>query len=176
MRCERIALPTEPYPHGRFTNSIIINTQKKCKHNYINRFTNFNCYGKIFFTWRHGSAGRAFASHARGHRFESCCLHQQKTHTNLVVRFLLVETTKGQELENLFSAFGGCLQPLALCTVCIVADTLCRCVVYFYSSLCRAAPVVFCFTNNIIFFIAKTGKRVYNNNNKVVGGKYNERS
>ena len=77
MRCERIALPTEPYPHGRFTNSIIINTQKKCKHNYINRFTNFNCYGKIFFTWRHGSAGRAFASHARGHRFESCCLHQQ---------------------------------------------------------------------------------------------------
>lgn len=75
MRCERIALPTEPYPHGRFTNSIIINTQKKCKHNYINRFTNFNCYGKIFFTWRHGSAGRAFASHARGHRFESCCLH-----------------------------------------------------------------------------------------------------
>ena len=76
MRCERIALPTEPYPHGRFTNSIIINTQKKCKHNYINRFTNFNCYGKIFFTWRHGSAGRAFASHARGHRFESCCLHQ----------------------------------------------------------------------------------------------------
>ena len=59
MRCERIALPTEPYPHGQFTNSIIINTQKKCKHNYINRFTNFNCYGKIFFTWRHGSAGRA---------------------------------------------------------------------------------------------------------------------
>ena len=79
MRCERIALPTEPYPHGRFTNSIIINTQKKCKHNYINRFTNFNCYDKIFFTWRHGSAGRAFASHARGHRFESCCLHQNKS-------------------------------------------------------------------------------------------------
>lgn len=75
MRCERIALPTEPYPHGQFTNSIIINTQKKCKHNYINRFTNFKCYGKIFFTWRHGSAGRAFDSHARGHRFESCCLH-----------------------------------------------------------------------------------------------------
>ena len=83
MRCERIALPTEPYPHGRFTNSIIINTQKKCKHNYINRFTNFNCYGKIFFTWRHGSAGRAFASHARGHRFESCCLHQNQTKKNI---------------------------------------------------------------------------------------------
>lgn len=78
--------------------------------------------------------------------------------------------------RNLFSAFGGCLQPLALCTVYIVADTLCRCVVYFYSSLCRAAPVVFSFTNNIIFFIAKAGERVYNNNNKVVGGKYDERS
>lgn len=34
-----------------------------------------------------------------------------------------------------------------------------------------ASPVVFCFTNNIIFFIAKAGKRVYNKNNKVVGGK-----
>ena len=75
MRCERIALPTEPYPHRQFTNSIIINTQKKCKHNYIKHFTNFDCYVRIFFTWRHGSAGRAFASHARGHRFESCCLH-----------------------------------------------------------------------------------------------------
>ena len=27
-------------------------------------------------TWRHSSAGRALASHARGHRFEFCCLHQ----------------------------------------------------------------------------------------------------
>lgn len=91
MRCERIALPTEPYPHGRFTNSIIINTQKKCKHNYINRFTNFNCYDRIFFTWRHGSAGRAFASHARGHRFESCCLHHTlpiRTGGGLVFYFL----------------------------------------------------------------------------------------
>ena len=26
--------------------------------------------------WRHSSAGRALASHARGHRFEFCCLHQ----------------------------------------------------------------------------------------------------
>ena len=161
MRCERIALPTEPYPHGRFTNSIIINTQKKCKHNYINRFTNFNCYGKIFFTWRHGSAGRAFASHARGHRFESCCLHQNKS-PSIVMGFYFGKTTCGREPENLFSAFGGCLQPLALCTVYIVAGTLCRCAVYFYTSLCRAATVVICFTNNIIFFIAKAGKRVYN--------------
>lgn len=91
MRCERIALPTEPYPHGRFTNSIIINTQKKCKHNYVNRFTNFNCYGKIFFTWRHGSAGRAFASHARGHRFESCCLHQHYKSPSFTMGFYSVE-------------------------------------------------------------------------------------
>ena len=28
--------------------------------------------------WRHSSAGRALASHARGHRFEFCCLHQNK--------------------------------------------------------------------------------------------------
>ena len=26
--------------------------------------------------WRHSSAGRASASHAEGHRFEFCCLHQ----------------------------------------------------------------------------------------------------
>ena len=44
--------------------------------------------------------------------------------------FILVKTTCGQEPENLFSAFGGCKQPLALCTVCIVADTLRRCAVY----------------------------------------------
>ena len=29
------------------------------------------------FIWRHSSAGRALASHARGHRFEFCCLHQK---------------------------------------------------------------------------------------------------
>ena len=28
--------------------------------------------------WRHSSAGRASASHAEGHRFEFCCLHQKK--------------------------------------------------------------------------------------------------
>lgn len=145
MRCERIALPTEPYPHGRFTNSIIINTQKKCKHNYINRFTNFNCYGKIFFTWRHGSAGRAFASHARGHRFESCCLHQKKRTQSTCVLFFVKILVIAIPTKRL--AFGKRLQPLALCTVYIVADTLCRCAVYFYSSLCRAAPVVFSFNN-----------------------------
>ena len=30
--------------------------------------------------WRHSSAGRASASHAEGHRFEFCCLHQKKNH------------------------------------------------------------------------------------------------
>ena len=30
--------------------------------------------------WRRSSAGRALASHARGHRFEFCRLHQQKGH------------------------------------------------------------------------------------------------
>ena len=28
--------------------------------------------------WRHSSAGRASASHAEGHRFEFCCLHQDQ--------------------------------------------------------------------------------------------------
>ncbi len=41
--------------------------------------------GHHFFTavspiWRHSSAGRASASHAEGHRFEFCCLHQKKNH------------------------------------------------------------------------------------------------
>ena len=30
-------------------------------------------------TWRHSSAGRALASHARGHRFEFCCLHHARS-------------------------------------------------------------------------------------------------
>ena len=35
--------------------------------------------------WRHSSAGRALASHARGHRFEFCCLHHGKR-THCLVR------------------------------------------------------------------------------------------
>ena len=38
--------------------------------------------------WRHSSAGRASASHAEGHRFEFCCLHQ--THRLWSVGFLFV--------------------------------------------------------------------------------------
>ena len=36
-------------------------------------------------TWRHSSAGRALASHARGHRFEFCCLHQKTPSKPLVL-------------------------------------------------------------------------------------------
>ena len=39
-------------------------------------------------------------------------------------------------------AFGGCLQTLALCTVCNFADTLRRFAVYPRFPLCRARPVV----------------------------------
>ena len=58
------------------------------------------------------------------------------------VLFLLYGTIYGQEPENLFSAFGGCLQTLALCTVCNFADTLRRFAVYPRFALCRARPVV----------------------------------
>ena len=38
--------------------------------------------------WRHSSAGRALASHARGHRFEFCCLHQnERTSLRMSFRF-----------------------------------------------------------------------------------------
>ncbi len=66
----------------------------------MNRFTNFNCYGKIFFTWRHGSAGRAFASHARGHRFESCCLHQYSNTLQKCRVFLLPVSATGSNSDG----------------------------------------------------------------------------
>ena len=37
--------------------------------------------------WRHSSAGRALASHARGHRFEFCCLHHKKRTSALQMSF-----------------------------------------------------------------------------------------
>ena len=41
-----------------------------------------------FSIWRHSSAGRALASHARGHRFEFCCLHQnERTSLRMSFRF-----------------------------------------------------------------------------------------
>ena len=68
--------------------------------------------------------------HMRGVTGSSPVVSTNKNAHQLGCAFLFIETTKGRESENLFSAFGGCLQPLALCTVYIVADTLCRCVVY----------------------------------------------
>ena len=40
--------------------------------------------------WRHSSAGRASASHAEGHRFEFCCLHQNKKQLQKQLLFVLV--------------------------------------------------------------------------------------
>ena len=37
--------------------------------------------------WRRSSAGRALASHARGHRFEFCRLHQKRRHAGSVSSF-----------------------------------------------------------------------------------------
>ena len=62
----------------------------------------------------------------------------KKAHQDDVL-FLLYGTIYGREPENLFSAFGGCLQTLALCTVCNFADTLRRFAVYLRFALCRAA-------------------------------------
>ena len=53
----------------------------------------------------------------------------KKAHQDDVL-FLLYGTIFGREPENLFSAFGGCLQPLALCTVFNLADTVRRFAVY----------------------------------------------
>ena len=65
----------------------------------------------------------------------------EKAHQDDVL-FLLYGTIYGREPENLFSAFGGCLQTLALRTVCNFADTLRRFAVYPRFALCRARPVV----------------------------------
>ena len=93
--------------------------------------------------WGYGSVGRAMRSQRIGHEFESRYLHQKKKHKKSCVSFFVKILVIAIPTKRL--AFCGCLQPLALCTVCIVADTLCRCAVYSYSSLCRAAPVIFCF-------------------------------
>ena len=87
--------------------------------------------------------------HMRGVTGSSPVVSTNKNAHQLGCAFFVHRDNKRTRTRNLFSAFGGCLQPLALCTVYILADTLCRCVVYFYSSLCRAAPVVFCFTNGL---------------------------
>ena len=48
-------------------------------------------------TWRHSSAGRALASHARGHRFEFCCLHQNPEALRLQDFFIATRNGKRNE-------------------------------------------------------------------------------
>lgn len=95
--------------------------------------------------WGYGSVGRAMRSQRIGHEFESRYLHQKNRTQSTCVLFFVKILVIAIPTKRL--AFGKRLQPLALCTVCIVADTLCRCVVYSYSSLCRVAQVIFCFDN-----------------------------
>ena len=54
--------------------------------------------------------------------------------------FYLSDVSRGRE-PNRRLAFGGCLQTLALCSVFILADTLCRFAIYLKTALCRAAPL-----------------------------------
>ena len=60
-------------------------------------------------TWRHSSAGRALASHARGHRFEFCCLHQNPEAVRLRDFFIASRNGKrddGVREERLSPALG----------------------------------------------------------------------
>ena len=60
-------------------------------------------------TWRHSSAGRALASHARGHRFEFCCLHQNPEAVRLQDFFIATRNGKrddGVREERLSPALG----------------------------------------------------------------------
>ena len=54
--------------------------------------------------------------------------------------FCLSDVSRGRE-PNRRLAFGGCLQTLALCSVSILAVTLCRFAIYLKTALCRAAPL-----------------------------------
>ena len=53
--------------------------------------------------------------------------------------FFCAEIKSRARTRNFVSAFGGCLQTLALCTGCNFADTLRRFAVYPRFALCRAA-------------------------------------
>ena len=44
---------------------------------------------------------RALASHARGHRFESCCLHQKNTHNSVFFIFHILLSIKAISLNKL---------------------------------------------------------------------------
>ena len=85
-------------------------------------------------SWGYSSAGRARALQARGHRFEPCCPHHIKKRATLcVVLFLCVGKQFTGENPTEWLAFGGCLQTLALCTVC----NFCR----HFASLCCLSSI-----------------------------------
>ena len=52
------------------------------------------------FIWRRSSAGRALASHARGHRFEFCRLHHQKTTNVSWFSFLYCTARRGTRVRT----------------------------------------------------------------------------
>ena len=54
--------------------------------------------------------------------------------------FYLSDVSRGRE-PNRRLAFGKRLRFLALCSVSILADTLCRFAIYLKTALCRAAPL-----------------------------------
>ncbi len=67
------------------------------------------------FIWRHSSAGRASASHAEGHRFEFCCLHQNKKAVAKAAAFLFfVLLPMGAPPFDTIKARGGQSRPCAI--------------------------------------------------------------
>ena len=69
------------------------------------------------------------------------------------MRFLFVDVIRGKN-PTIRLAFGGCLQTLALCSVSILAVTLCRFAIYLKTALCRAAPLTSHFVRQRPFDIA----------------------
>ena len=64
--------------------------------------------------WRRSSAGRALASHARGHRFEFCRLHQAKR-TSIWMSFLLFFLFFKAFLRLSKALYGKLASPAAPC-------------------------------------------------------------
>ena len=67
--------------------------------------------------------------------------------------FYLSDVSRGRE-PNHRLAFGKRLRFLALCSVFILADTLCRFAIYLKTALCRAAPLTSHFVRQRSFDIA----------------------
>ena len=64
------------------------------------------------FIWRHSSAGRASASHAEGHRFEFCCLHQNKKQLRKQLLFVLGFAPCGRSTLRRYQCSGSANPPL----------------------------------------------------------------